>query len=105
MDCGSAVGSARSDGRRGHDSRRGQHGEVVRFAQMFGDGEFQAYLASFVVDRLARRHGVARTLVCEALRHVGGERVDLLSEDAAVGFYESFSHRRKPGFRVDPLMR
>ena len=39
----------------------------------------------------------------EALRLSGAERVDLLSEDGAVDFYESFPHFRKPGFRLYPF--
>lgn len=37
------------------------------------------------------------------LRRAGGDRIDLLSEDDAAGFYESFPHRRKPGFRLYPF--
>ncbi|MCY1140223.1 hypothetical protein OWR29_19665 [Actinoplanes sp. Pm04-4] len=50
-----------------------------------------------------RRTGVARNLVTEALRQAGGERVDLLSEDAAAPFYRSFPHFEKPGFRLYPF--
>ena len=37
------------------------------------------------------------------LRRAGGARIDLLSEDASVGLYESFPHLRKPGFRLYPF--
>ncbi|MCK9487154.1 MAG: GNAT family N-acetyltransferase [Dehalococcoidia bacterium] len=76
---------------------------VVGFAQMFSDGELQAFLANMAVDSARRRQGVARLLVTEGLRLAGGERVDLLSEDDAVGFYESFPHFRKPGIRLYPF--
>ena len=33
----------------------------------------------------------------------GGRRVDLLSEDASVTFYERFPHFRKPGYRLYPF--
>lgn len=48
-----------------------------------------------------RRHGVGRKLVQEAFAVAGGKRVDLLS-DTAEQFYESFPHRRLPGFRIYP---
>ncbi len=78
-------------------------GAVVGFAEMLSDGELQAYLASMVVDAERRGEGIGRRLVEEVLRLAGGERVDLLSEDAAVGFYRSFPHREAPGFRLYPL--
>ena len=76
---------------------------VVGFAQLFSDGEIQAFLTSIAVDAGARGRGIGRALVEAALRAAGGDRVDLLSEDDAVGFYESFPHRRKPGFRLYPF--
>ncbi len=76
---------------------------VVGFAQMLGDGEVQAFLASMAVDHAYRRQGVARRLVTEGLRLAAGDRVDLLSEDEAMPFYESFPHFRKPGFRLYPF--
>ena len=32
-----------------------------------------------------------------------GERVDLLSEADATGFYEQLSHKRMPGYRLYPF--
>lgn len=75
---------------------------VVGFAQMLSDGEVQAYLAIVVVDRERRRQGIARALILEAVQRAGGERVDLLSEEDAQALYESFAHRRVPGFRIYP---
>lgn len=75
---------------------------VMGFAQMFSDGELQAFLANLVVAASARRKGVGRALVVEALRLAGGQRVDLLGEEAATTFYESFRHVRKPGYRLYP---
>lgn len=80
-----------------------EDGAVVGFAQMFSDGELQAFLATLAVAASARGKGVARALVIEALRLAGGERVDLLSEEDATDFYESFPHRTKPGYRLYPL--
>jgi ribosomal protein S18 acetylase RimI-like enzyme len=78
-------------------------GEVVGFAELLSDGELQAYLASIAVDSRFRRRGIGRALVDESLRRAGGERIDLLSEEASVGFYESFPHFRRPGLRLYPF--
>lgn len=78
-------------------------GAVVGFAELFSDGELQAFLANLVVDAGRRGSGIGRSLVTEALRLAGGVRIDLLSEDEAAGFYRSFSHREKPGFRIYPV--
>jgi ribosomal protein S18 acetylase RimI-like enzyme len=80
-----------------------ENGEVVGFAQLFSDGELQAFLANLAVDERFRGRGVGRSLITEALRLAGGERIDLLSEDKAVGFYERFPNFRKPGFRLYPF--
>jgi ribosomal protein S18 acetylase RimI-like enzyme len=78
-------------------------GRVVGFAQLFSDDELQAFLANLAVDKGFRGRGTGRALVTEALRLAGGERIDLLSEDEAVGFYERFPNFRKPGFRLYPF--
>jgi len=75
---------------------------VIGFAQLLSDGEIQAYLTTLVVDHDERGGGVGRALVEEAHRLGGALRVDVLSEDEAVGFYETFRHVRKPGFRLYP---
>jgi ribosomal protein S18 acetylase RimI-like enzyme len=77
--------------------------DVVGFAQMFSDGEIQAFLATLAVDGLRRGQGIGRALVTEALLLSGVERVDLLSEEESVGFYRSFPHFAKPGFRLYPF--
>ena len=78
-------------------------GVVVGYAQLFSDGELQAFLASLAVAADARRTGLGRQLVTEALLLAGGERVDLLSEDDAAEFYRAFPHFEKPGFRLYPF--
>ena len=78
-------------------------GKVVGFAELFSDGELQAFLTSIAVDARFRGRGIGRALVETSLRNAGGERIDLLSEEASVGFYESFPHFRKPGFRLYPF--
>ena len=71
--------------------------------ELFSDGELQAFLANLVVDAAYRGSGIGRRLVTESLRQAGGERVDLLSEDDATGFYRTFAHFEKPGFRIYPF--
>jgi len=78
-------------------------GAVVGFAELFSDGEIQAFLTSIAVDERSRGQGIGRALIEEGLKAAGGVRIDLLSEDAAVGFYESFPHFRKPGLRLYPF--
>ena len=78
-------------------------GNVVGFAELFSDGELQAFLTSIAVSARFRGRGIGRALVEESLRMAGGERIDLLSEEASVGFYDSFPHFRKPGFRLYPF--
>ena len=77
-------------------------GELVGFAELFSDGELQAFLTNLAVGARYRGRGIGRALVEESLRVAGGERIDLLSEEASVGFYECFPHFRKPGFRLYP---
>ncbi|HEV2310362.1 MAG TPA: GNAT family N-acetyltransferase, partial [Acidimicrobiia bacterium] len=77
-------------------------GEVVGFATMLSDGEIQAYLSLLVVAAHRRGEGIGEALVREAFRRAGGQRVDLLAEDDAQGFYASMPHRRRPGFRLYP---
>ena len=79
------------------------NGQVVGFAELFSDGELQAFLANLAVDERFRGRGTGRALVMEALSLAGGERIDLLSEDEAVGFYGSFPNFQKPGFRLYPF--
>lgn len=75
---------------------------VVGFAQLLTDGEIQAYLSVIAVDRTSRGKGIGRALVTEALILGGGQRIDLVSDDDSAGFYETFPHSRKPGFRLYP---
>jgi ribosomal protein S18 acetylase RimI-like enzyme len=76
---------------------------VIGFAELFSDGELQAYLANVAVQSGRRGEGIGRRLVTEALKTAGGERVDLLSEDSSVEFYRAFPHFEKPGFRLYPF--
>lgn len=71
-------------------------------AQMLTDGAVIAYLGCLVVAEPFRGHGLGRALMLEAHRRTGLARFDLLSEEDALGFYESFPHKRKPGVRIYP---
>lgn len=75
---------------------------VVGFAQLQSDGVIQAHLTLIAVDGDQRRRGIGRRLVREALARSGAQRIDLLSTGGAEGFYESFAHRRFPGYRIYP---
>jgi ribosomal protein S18 acetylase RimI-like enzyme len=78
-------------------------GELIGFAELFSDGELQAYLANLAVDARRRGEGVGRALVTTALKLAGGERIDLLSEPASMEFYRTFSHAERPGLRLYPF--
>ncbi|MGH3089467.1 MAG: GNAT family N-acetyltransferase, partial [Rubrobacteraceae bacterium] len=55
-------------------------GEVVGFAQVFGDGVgLQTHLSLLAVDEKWRRKGVAKSLVKKAFERFGAERMDLAS--------------------------
>ncbi|HEX6403274.1 MAG TPA: GNAT family N-acetyltransferase [Pseudonocardiaceae bacterium] len=80
----------------------GTDGEVVGFAHALSNG-LTAYLAELVVAAEHRGRGVARRLVAEIFNRSGVTRLDLISTDAAEGFYETLAHRRYAGFRIYPL--
>lgn len=77
--------------------------QVIGFAQLFSDGELQAFLANTAVSSNNRGCGIGRALIRAALQSAGGERIDLLSEDGAEPFYDSFPHSRIPGYRLYPF--
>jgi len=76
--------------------------QVAGFAHALSDGLVVTYLASLIVGAEYRRRGVARQLVTELFRRTGAWRMDLLAEEAAEGFYRTFAHRTKPGYRIYP---
>ena len=71
---------------------------VIGVVQVQSDGAIQAHLSTIVVARSHRRRGVGRTLLAEALRVAGGERIDVLS--IADDFYASMTNRRFSGWRL-----
>ncbi|MEO8457653.1 MAG: GNAT family N-acetyltransferase [Chloroflexota bacterium] len=78
-----------------------EDGRVVGYAQLQSDGEIQAHLSTIAVDPEHRRKGIARELIVRALREAGGERIDLITEDAEA-FYSELPHFRLSGFRLYP---
>lgn len=79
-----------------------QDDEVAGFAYVQSDGQVQAHLSLIVVARKHRRKGIGRRLVEEAFARCGARRIDLVSSEGADSFYESFAHRRFPGYRIYP---
>ncbi len=77
-----------------------EDGAVIGFAYALSDGAIQAYLACLVVAGSARRRGVGRGLLEQALARSGARRIDLLSAEASAVFYESFPHQRGHGYRI-----
>jgi ribosomal protein S18 acetylase RimI-like enzyme len=77
-------------------------GKVVGFAQVFGDGVFQAHLGLLAVEEKWRRGGIGKGLVEEVFAEVGAERIDLISSDESLNFYRSLKHREQVGFRIYP---
>ncbi len=75
-------------------------GEIVGFAQALSDGSIQAFLSRVLVAEDARRSGVGRLLVREALVRSGALRMDLLAAEGSEDFYRFFPHREGRGFRV-----
>jgi ribosomal protein S18 acetylase RimI-like enzyme len=74
--------------------------DVVGVAELLTDGEVMAYLAVLVVAEGARGRGIGKALVHNLFERAGLARMDLLAEIASTGFYESFEHKPKPGYRI-----
>ena len=77
-------------------------GAVVGFAQLQSDGEIQAHLSQIAVHPDNRRRGVGWELIVRSLREAGGERIDLITDDAEA-FYAAMPHFKRPGFRLYPF--
>jgi GNAT superfamily N-acetyltransferase len=69
-------------------------GELVGFAHAITDGAFQAFLSLLLVHPRARRQGIGRWLLAEALTRSGAVRLDLLSYEEADSLYASVEHER-----------
>jgi ribosomal protein S18 acetylase RimI-like enzyme len=79
-----------------------ENDEVIGFAYVQSDGEIQAHLSDILVNPQRRRRGIGRRLIEEAFARCGAERIDLVSTEGSAKFYESFEHRRFPGYRIYP---
>jgi len=73
---------------------------VIGFAQTLTDGAMQTYLALLLVVESARRRGVGRRLLGEALARSEAKRLDVLAERDSAGFYGSFPHHEWLGYRI-----
>jgi ribosomal protein S18 acetylase RimI-like enzyme len=78
-----------------------EDGALAGFAQLQSDGEIQAHLSLIAVHPGHRRKGIARSLIVEALRTAGGQRIDLVT-DSAEEFYDVLPRVRMAGFRLYP---
>jgi ribosomal protein S18 acetylase RimI-like enzyme len=75
---------------------------IVGLAHVLGDGLIQAHLSLVGVLPGYRRKGIARRLVSVAFERAGGKWMDLAAEAGSEGFYRSFVHRERSGFRIYP---
>lgn len=78
------------------------NGQVAGFAQLQTDGLVQAHLSLIVVDSAHRRQGIGRRLIEDCFARAGVSRIDLISTEGSDAFYDSFPHRRFPGYRIYP---
>ncbi|TCC45549.1 N-acetyltransferase [Kribbella pittospori] len=70
------------------------HGAVMGFAELFSDGELQAYLANMVVDETRRGEGIGRAMVNEALRLAGSEEISSVRTMPPTSTGHSLTSRR-----------
>jgi GNAT superfamily N-acetyltransferase len=77
-----------------------ENGDVVGVAELLTDRRVMAYLALLVVAKRARGRGIGRALVRDLFDRSGLGRMDLLSEQGSIPFYESMPHKTKPGYRL-----
>ena len=75
-------------------------GKVVGAAQLLTDGRVIGYLGLLIVERESRGKGIGRALIVEIFERCGLTRIDLLSEDDSMSFYESLPNKMKPGYRI-----
>ena len=77
-----------------------EDGDVLGVAELLTDGHVMAYLALLVVAKRARGRGIGRALIDELFDRSALQRMDLLSEQGSIPFYESMPHKTKPGYRL-----
>jgi ribosomal protein S18 acetylase RimI-like enzyme len=76
--------------------------KLIGLVQMQSDGHIQAHLSVLIVSPNYRRQGIGRKLIEKAFTLCGGKRIDVLSNDDAVDFYQTFEYQPAPGFRIYP---
>jgi ribosomal protein S18 acetylase RimI-like enzyme len=62
----------------------------------------QSHLSFLAVHPDHRRRGIGRLLVMATFQATGTKRMDLVTDPAAVGFYERFAHKSMVGYRLYP---
>jgi ribosomal protein S18 acetylase RimI-like enzyme len=75
---------------------------VVGAAHAISDGAISTYLGMLLVDASHRGQGIGSALIADLFRREGYRRMDLLTVDESVAFYERLTHHRFPGFRLYP---
>ena len=75
---------------------------VVAAAHAISDGAISTYLGMLLVDPSQRGRGVGTALVGELFSRAEFSRLDLITVDESVEFYERLKHERFPGFRLYP---
>ncbi len=73
--------------------------EVVGFLRAVSDGAITTYIAEMAVAPAYRGHGLGRALVEACYRLVPSTRLDLLSMESSVPFYEASGFRPFKGYR------
>jgi len=77
-------------------------GDVVGAAQKISDGSIASYMSMLLVRESHRGGGLGRELVAALFSRSGMDRIDLLAEPDAAGFYRRLQHRELIGFRLYP---
>lgn len=77
-------------------------GKVVGLAHLLTNGVVHSHLSLVGVLPDYRRSGVARRLIRGAFEQAGAKWLDLWSDPEAEGFYRSFPHQERVGFRIYP---
>jgi ribosomal protein S18 acetylase RimI-like enzyme len=76
--------------------------EVVGLAHVLTNGLVHAHLSLVGVLPAHRRRGIGWQLVTKAFEASGAKWLDLCADPGSEGFYRSFVHRERAGFRIHP---
>jgi ribosomal protein S18 acetylase RimI-like enzyme len=74
----------------------------VGFIRALSDGEVVSYIAELVVDAGHRDQKIGRALLDAVANAAPSARIDLLSSEMALGFYERCGFAPKSGYRRWP---